>query len=170
MSPTIFLILASLAVISAMFVVFAKNPVHSVLALIVTFFSIAGLYLLMNAQFLFVVQIIVYAGAIMVLFLFVLMLLNLSADTEPQKSSRFRMIASASAGLLSLAFSAGMVIDATMGERNIANIQEIGLVKHLGKVLFTDYLVPFEISSILFLAGMVGAVMLGKRTSKESNS
>ncbi len=170
MSPTIFLTLAIIAVISAMFVVFAKNPVHSVLALIVTFFSIAGLYLLMNAQFLFVVQIIVYAGAIMVLFLFVLMLLNLSADTEPQKSNRFRVIASASAGLLSLVFSAGMVIDATMGDRNVANIQEIGLVKHLGKVLFTDYLVPFEISSILFLAGMVGAVLLGKRTPKESKS
>ena len=152
MSPTIFLTLAIIAVVSAMFVVFAKNPVHSVLSLIVTFFSIAGLYLLMNAQFLFVVQIIVYAGAIMVLFLFVLMLLNLSADTEPQKSNRFRVIASASAGLLSLVFSAGMVIDATMGDRNVANIQEIGLVKHLGKVLFTDYLVPFEISSILFLA------------------
>jgi NADH-quinone oxidoreductase subunit J len=170
MSPIVFLIFAAIAVISAMTVVFAKNPVHSVLALIITFFSIAGLYLLMNAQFLFIVQIIVYAGAIMVLFLFVLMLLNLNADSEPQKSGRFRLIATFCAGLLMLAFAAAMKIDPAMAEKNVASVPEIGLVKNLGKVLFTDYLVPFEISSILFLAGMVGAVLLGKRTPKDVQS
>ena len=87
MTEYIFLTLAVISIITALLMVFSKNPVHSVLYLILTFFAIAGQYILLNAQFLAVVHIIVYAGAIMVLFLFVLMLLNLNADTEPQKSA-----------------------------------------------------------------------------------
>ena len=87
MSQYIFIILSLLTVLSALAVVFAKNPMYSVLSLIVCFFTVAGHYILLNAQFLAIVHVIVYAGAIMVLFLFVVMLLNLNADTEPHKSN-----------------------------------------------------------------------------------
>ena len=82
----VFYTLAAASIFTALMMVFARNPVHSVIWLILTFFSLAGQYILLNAQFLAVVHIIVYAGAIMVLFLFVLMLLNLNEDTEPQET------------------------------------------------------------------------------------
>ena len=100
MTLAIFLILAVVSVVFALLVVFSKNPVHSVLYLILTFFTIAGQYVLLNAQFLAVVHIIVYAGAIMVLFLFVLMLLNLNQETEPQKSTLWKVAGAIAAGLL----------------------------------------------------------------------
>jgi NADH-quinone oxidoreductase subunit J len=96
----IFYILSGLTILTAIMMIAARNPVHSVLYLIITFFLISGQYLLMNAQFLFVVNIIVYAGAIMVLFLFVLMLLNLNKETEPQKSMKTKLAGVISGGLL----------------------------------------------------------------------
>src|SRR5947208_1605736 len=102
MSQYVFYFLSFLAILSALMVVFSKNPVHSVLYLILTFFAIAGHYILLNAQFLAAVHIIVYAGAIMVLFLFVIMLLNLNADTEPHKSNKVKFAAAISGGLLLL--------------------------------------------------------------------
>ena len=92
--------LGVVSITTALLVVFSKNPIHSVLYLILTFFSIAGQYVILNAQFLFIVQIIVYSGAIMVLFLFVLMLLNLSGDTEPQKDNVFKIISVVAGGLI----------------------------------------------------------------------
>lgn len=161
----IFLTLAVISVATALLMVTAKSPVHSVLYLILTFFAIAGQYVLLNAQFLAVVHIIVYAGAIMVLFLFVLMLLNLNNDTEPQKSSSWKLAAALASGMLLLTMVGalkGSISVATPAEPNA----EIGLVENLGKVLFTDFVVPFEIAGILFLAAMVGAVMVGKRDVK----
>jgi NADH-quinone oxidoreductase subunit J len=165
MSLYIFLTLAVISVITALLMVFTKNPVHSVIYLILTFFSIAGQYILLNAQFLAVVHIIVYAGAIMVLFLFVLMLLNLNADTEPQKSRGWKISAAIAAGLLLVT-----LVGALRGSVQV-NIPtnadgSVGLVENLGKVLFTDFVVPFEIAGILFLAAMVGAVLVGKRDLK----
>lgn len=142
-------------------VVFSKNPVHSVLYLVITFFAIAGHYLLLNAQFLAAVHIIVYAGAIMVLFLFVIMLLNLNKETEPHKNIFIKFAAVISAGVFML-----VLVGSLRGAEMIAGTTSdpnIGLVKNIGKVLFGEFMLPFEISSILFLAGMVGAVMLGKK-------
>ncbi len=165
MSLYLFLTLAVISVVTALLMVFSKNPIHSVLYLILTFFAIAGQYILLNAQFLAVVHIIVYAGAIMVLFLFVLMLLNLNKDTEPQKSGIWRLSAGIAAGMLLLtllaALKGGIQIDTPAVMDN-----KVGLVENLGMVLFTDYVVPFEISGILFLAAMVGAVMVGKKDLK----
>ena len=142
-------------------VVFSRNPVYSVLYLIVTFFSIAGHYVLLNAQFLAAVHVIVYAGAIMVLFLYVIMLLNLNeADNEPQKSNLLKVAAVITGGLLMT-----ILIGALKGSEQFAQATpdaNMGYVKNLGTVLFTDYLLPFEITSLLLLAAMVGAVMLGK--------
>lgn len=165
MTLYIFLTLAILSVIMALLMVLSRNPVHSVLFLILTFFAIAGQYVLLNAQFLAVVHIIVYAGAIMVLFLFVLMLLNLSRDSEPQKSNLWRVSGAIASGCLLLT-----LVGAMRGSIEIAAPEAenpgIGLVENLGKVLFTEFVVPFEIAGILFLAAMVGAVLVGKRDLK----
>ncbi len=139
----------------------SKNPVHSVLYLVVTFFSIAGHYFLLNAQFLGVVHIIVYAGAIMVLFLYVIMMLNLNEKVEPFKSNAQKFAGVAASGLL------GLVLIATMRTAEIKTIanpnSEIGFVSNLGQTLFNDYLLPFELASILLLAAMVGSVFLSKK-------
>ncbi len=166
MTEYIFYFLSFLALISAVMVVASKNPVHSVLYLIITFFAIAGHYVLLNAQFLAAVHVIVYAGAIMVLFLYVIMLLNLNKEAEPHKSNLIKFAAVLSGGaLLTVLVAALKGVDTQTaiigGERNI------GLVKNLGKILFTEYLFPFEVSSVLFLAAMVGAVMLGKNEPKQ---
>jgi len=157
----LFWALSGIALFSALMVVTSKNPVFSVLWLIVTFFTISGHYILLNAQFLAVVNIIVYAGAIMVLFLFVIMLMNLSKDTEPQKSKWLKLAGAVAGGCLLLVLVAALRNTETrMTELGTGNI---GLIQNLGNVLFTEYVVPFEIASILFLSAMVGAVVIGKK-------
>lgn len=157
----LFWILSALAIASALMVVVSKNPVHSVLWLIVVFFAISGHYILLNAQFLFIVNLIVYAGAIMVLFLFVIMLMNLNTDTEPQKNKWLRFAGVLAGGCLMLVFVAALKQSNTqtveMGTGNI------GLIENLGKALFNEFVLPFEISSVLFLSAMVGAVVIGKK-------
>jgi NADH-quinone oxidoreductase subunit J len=160
-----FYFLSFLAVLSALMVVFSRNPIYSVLYLIITFFCVACHYLILNAQFLAAVHIIVYAGAIMVLFLYVIMLLNLNRDSEPLKSNAFRFIAVISAGLLMVVF-VGALRGAESSQVVLTKSVEIGLVKNLGMMLFNEFLLPFEIVSILLLAAMVGAVMLGKTHMK----
>jgi NADH-quinone oxidoreductase subunit J len=162
MSLYIFLTLGVVSVITALLMVFSKKPVHSVLYLILTFFAIAGQYIMLNAQFLAVVHIIVYAGAIMVLFLFVLMLLNLNQDTEPQKSAMWKLSAGVASGLLLVTLLGALRNSISVTIPSDAN-PNIGLVENLGRELFTNFVVPFEISGILFLAAMVGAVLVGKR-------
>jgi NADH-quinone oxidoreductase subunit J len=158
----IFYFLSVLVIFSAMMVVFSKNPVHSVLYLIVTFFGIAGHYFLLNAQFLAAVHIIVYAGAIMVLFLYVIMMLNLNKEAEPHKPVWVKFAAVIAGGLLMITLVGSLRGAETMMKVNPAN-EQIGLVENLGKALFGPFLLPFEISSVLFLAAMVGAVMLSKK-------
>lgn len=166
--PPAFLVLSFITILCALYVVTNNNPIYSVLALILTFFSISAHYVLLNAQFLAVVNLIVYAGAIMVLFLFVLMLLNLNKENEPVVKVGWYVGAAISAGLLLVTLAAALHRSSEQIMRNPAD--NIGLVKNLGKVLFTDYLVPFELSGILFLAAMVGAVLLGKRQTFNENS
>lgn len=160
-----FIFLAVVAVLSALIVVFSRNPVYSVLALILTFFAIAGHYFMLNSPFLAAVHIIVYAGAIMVLFLYVIMMLNLNKDSEPNKNRTWIFGATVASGLLILVLGASL--GTASGLTGAATVDDnIGLVENLGLVLYRDYLLPFEVSAILFLAGMVGAVMLGKREIK----
>ncbi len=146
---------------SALMVITSKNPVYSVLWLIVTFFTISGHYILLNAQFLAIVNIIVYAGAIMVLFLFVIMLMNISKDNEPQKNKWLKLIGALSGGCLLLVLVAAL--RNTEEQMTELGTGDIGLIKNLGSVLFTEYVVPFEIASILFLSAMIGAVVIGKK-------
>lgn len=146
-------------------VILEKNPIHSVLYLVITFFAIAGHYVLLNAQFLAAVHIIVYAGAIMVLFLFVIMLLNLNRETEPHKKIAVKIAAVISSGLLLIILVGALKSTTALPFPEHTNT-EIGLVKNLGQVLFKQFLLPFEVASILFLSAMVGAVMLGKKDIK----
>jgi len=162
MSQLLFYILSALTVISALVVVFAKHPMYSVLSLIVCFFTIAGHYILLNAQFLAITHIIVYAGAIMVLFLFVVMLLNLNRETEPHKSPKLKFAATISAGMLFLILIAALK-STTLEKFSFPPPSTNGMIQHVGQRLFTDYLLPFEISSILFLSAMIGAVVLAKK-------
>jgi NADH-quinone oxidoreductase subunit J len=149
----------------ALMVVLSKNPIHSVLYLVLTFFAIAGHYVLLNAQFLAAVHIIVYAGAIMVLFLFVIMLLNLNKDTEPHKSLWLKGSAAVASGSLLVILVGSLRGAEQMTPAGTYN-NSIGLIENLGQTLFKDFLLPFEVASILLLGAMVGAVMLGKKSIK----
>ena len=162
MEQILFFTVALITIISAVYFVFAKNPLYSILSLIVTFFSIAGLYILLNAQFLGIVQIIVYAGAIMVLFLYILMMLNLNEADESKKPSYGKFIAIFSAGLLFIGML-GAYKGMAMNSAAVNVNQSVGLTKELGRLLFNEYVLPFEMASVLILAGIVGAVLIGKR-------
>jgi len=162
----LFWVLSIIAIGCALGVILSRNPISSVLFLIGTFFAISGHYLLMNAQFLAIVNIIVYAGAIMVLFLFVIMLMNLNADVEPQKGRLIQLAGVIAGGTLFL------VILAALKTATYAPFDRtatgIGLIQNLGKALFTQYVLPFEISSVLFLSAMIGAVVIGKKEDQPS--
>ncbi len=160
----LFFFLSALAIFSAIMVLISKNPIHSVLWLVAVFFAISGHYILLNAQFLAIVNMIVYAGAIMVLFLFVVMLMNLNAETEPQKNLWMKLAGVISGGCLLMVF-VSLVRQATdlHAKKAMTSTGDIGLIKNLGKLLFSDYVVPFEITSVLFLSAMIGAIVIGKK-------
>lgn len=158
----LFYIFAIILIISALAVVCLENPMHSALCLILNLFCVAVFFAMLEAHFLAVVQIIVYAGAIMVLVLMVLMLLNLKVE-NPRKTSLAYVILSAVLalvlfGLLSSLFEVGF---AGMPMHALS-----GTVKQIGKLLYTKYLFTFEIASILIMAAITGAVMLAKRKYK----
>ncbi|HXH18849.1 MAG TPA: NADH-quinone oxidoreductase subunit J [Chitinophagales bacterium] len=162
-----FLGLAAMSLLGAIMVVTTKKPLYSILYLIFTFFCIAAHFVILNAQFLAVVQVIVYAGAIMVLFLFVVMLLNLNKESEYRKPALLKVAAAMSGGMLLLLTVAGVV---KSGAGNVETAEAalytqttIGYVSNLGLSLFKEYLIPFEVVSILFLSAMVGAVVLGRK-------
>lgn len=164
---SVFYFVAFLSIFFALMTIFTKNPVHSVLYLVITFFTFTVHYILLNAQFLAVVNFIVYMGAIMVLFLFVLMLLNLNKETEPLKSNLVKFMG-VIAGACLLLTVAGSLRVLEVSQPLVLENPDIGLVGNLGKVLFSDFLLPFEISSILLLTAMVGAVLLAKKDPKKA--
>jgi NADH-quinone oxidoreductase subunit J len=157
--------LSTIAFICAIYTVLAKNPIFSAISLLLCFAAIAGHYLLLNAQFLFIVHIIVYAGAIMVLFLTTLMLMNLNDETEKHKPAISQMAA------IAVSIVMGLVL--ILAVRKIGFIQPVkaptegvGMIVNLGKVLLDEYFYPFEFISILLLSAMVGVVLLTKKDKK----
>jgi NADH-quinone oxidoreductase subunit J len=153
--------LSGLAIFSAIMMLASNKPIHSLLYLIVCFFALAGHYLMLNAQFLAIVNLIVYAGAIMVLFLFTVMLLNLNLEHELRKSNLARITAVFSGGLLMISLIA--VLKGLEGHpAYIYAVSQIGIANNLGMVLYNEYIFPFELASLLFLTAMVGAVMMVK--------
>lgn len=172
MADKLFYFLTFLALLSAVMVVFSRNPVHSVLYLILTFFALSGHYVLLNAQFLAVVNLIVYAGAIMVLFLFTIMFLNMKDQAEASKPMFLKLSAVVLGGLFLMAMVVALQkMETTSQDFDAANYNsQAGMVESLGQALFSKFLLPFELVSVLFLVAMAGAVMLGRREEGERNS
>lgn len=157
----LFCFLSFLTIVSALSVILSRNPVYSVLSLILCFFSIAGHYILLSAPFLAVVHIIVYAGAIMVLFLFVIMLMMRTSDVGltswVKRIGSFFVVGAFGVTIIALMQRGTLVLP-----RYLASVE--GSVSSLGRVLFGAYALPFELSTILFLSAVVGVVMLGKKS------
>jgi NADH-quinone oxidoreductase subunit J len=168
MSPIqiIFYILAAITLSTAFLTIYSKNPIHSAIYLVICFFSIAGHYLLFNAQFLAIVHIIVYSGAIMILFLFTIMLMNLNKEDEVHKPRITRLGAIVVFCLLSIVMMGVFVNSKTMmGEYDMTG-EDYQSIKKLGKILLNEYMVPFEFASILLLVAMIGTVLLSKKETK----
>lgn len=164
MELLIFYPLALVSVILALFVVFNKSPIGSAVCLIGMMLGLAGVFILLQAHFLAILQIIVYAGAIMVLFMFVIMLLNLKDDDTKWKIRERNIFLSSATGVLIVGILY-KIIDVTTDTKldSPASVPEnFGTVELVGTSLFTDFVLPFEVASILLLAAMVGAVVLAK--------
>ena len=163
---TLFFILGAVALISGGLVVFQKHPLRSALWLIVNFFAVAGIYLLAHAEFIAAIQVIVYAGAIMVLFLFVIMLLNLRQPEEhptiPFIGQKF--LGTVLAGFVALLMIYGFTRAKLPAAREA--LPGLGNTESIARSLFTDYLLPFEVTSVLLLVAIVGAVVLAKSRLK----
>jgi len=162
-------IFAALAAGGGIGMIASRNPMASLLFLVMTLFSLAGIYVLLDAQFIAAVQVIVYAGAIMVLFLFVIMLLNLGHDFQPDVRRGAWIVAGfVSAGLIGYVLSRSVAVPGVLGDlsggaRVDAAVSELGAVGAVAFPLFRDFVVPFEITSILLLVAAIGAVLLAKR-------
>jgi len=157
----IFFVFAVLAVFGGIMVISHRNPVYSALFLVLTFFSLAGEYVLLSAHFIAVVHVAVYAGAIMVLFLFVIMLLNVKVETRARGAFKYMIL---------IALPVAFVLFLELGylalrgfEKRVVQGNDLGTVESIGEALFSTYLLPFEITSILLLVAMMGALYLSKR-------
>lgn len=162
-----FFLFAALAVGAALEVVMQRNPLYSALALIVTFAAFAANYIMLSAQFLAAIQIIVYAGAIIVLFVFVIMLLNVrSEESRLDRYQALRWIVAPSVGVL---FAAAFYVIKTSKLEELAPspaAASVGTVETIGGALFTSYLLPFEAASVLIMMAIVGALVLAQRQHK----
>ena len=159
----IFVSLAGVAALSAVGVVAFGNPIRSALCLVVNFFTLAFLYFTLNAEILGITQIIVYTGAIMVLFLFVIMLLNLGGPQALRESRDMKRLVGIAFGLLLFGLVASQVILPLKGVASNLAPAGFGAPGPVGRTLFTTYMWPFEMASILLLIGIVGSILLAKR-------
>jgi NADH-quinone oxidoreductase subunit J len=163
-----FYLLSIITLATAFMTIYSKNPIHSAIYLVICFFTVAVHYLLLNAQFLAIVHIIVYSGAIMILFLFTIMLMNLNKEDEVHKPRFTRLGA-----IISFILLCGILIFMFLHSTPIADDsydvtgEDFQSIKTLGKVLLNEYMVPFEFASILLLVAMIGAVLLSKKEGKK---
>ncbi len=160
MEPILFTLFGAIAVGGALLVVTRKNPMSAALSLIMSLFAVAALFVLRQAHFLAAIQVIVYAGAVVVLFIFVIMLINVPENRLPiEKPTVYRLLGVVAAGLL--------MIEGGLASRNFSApataVGEVGSVEAVGHALFTDYLFAFEVTSVLLLAAVVGATVLAKK-------
>ena len=163
----VFCLLGFNTLASAFLTVFSRNPIHSAIYLVICFFSIAGHYLLLNAQFLAIVHIIVYSGAIMILFLFTIMLMNLNKEDEVHKPRITRLGAIVSFCLVCLVLIAIFTNSKPIVGEYVATVEDYQSINFLGKILLNEYMVPFEFASILLLTAMIGTVLLSKKEKLE---
>ena len=159
----IFYVLAAITLSTAFLTIYSKNPIHSAIYLVICFFSIAGHYLLFNAQFLAIVHIIVYSGAIMILFLFTIMLMNLNKEDEVHKPRITRLGAIVVFCILSVVLITIFINSKTIVGDYETSGEDFQSIKKLGKILLNEYMVPFEFASVLLLVAMIGTVLLSKK-------
>lgn len=162
LSTFLFWFLSVIAIAAAIGTITARNPVFSALSLVLNFFALAGLYLTLQAEFIAVIQVMVYAGAIMVLFLFVIMLLNLSSDSKDAIASKLQMgLAVIAGGGFVLMMTRIFMIQLEPNKKQSALMN--GKVEKIGEWLLKDYVFPFEIISVILLASLVGAILIAKK-------
>jgi NADH-quinone oxidoreductase subunit J len=171
MIPALFAAFAAILVVSSLMVILHRNPVTSALFLVLAFCALAGIYLLMGAEFVGMVQIIVYAGAIMVLFLFVIMYLNLQKDVETGVQVALRRGLGWLLGAV-LLVEGGLLVSKAWAPRPTepgATVPAVGNTEQVGLALFSDWLFPFEVIAMVLLVAMVGVIVIGKglRASRE---
>lgn len=160
----LFFALATIAVAGGVSLILQKHPIHSALSLIVVMVSLAGLYLLLGAEFISAVQIIVYAGAIMVLFIFVIMLLNAGAEER----TNFSRMATYVGVPLAVVLAAGLAWWVSQGSQSLAALPgEVTSTHNLSVMLFREYAFPFELTSVLILIAILGAIVLAQRQGGE---
>lgn len=159
----IFYVLAAITLSTAFLTIYSKNPIHSAIYLVICFFSIAGHYLLFNAQFLAIVHIIVYSGAIMILFLFTIMLMNFNKEDEVHKPRITRLGAIVVFCILSLVLITIFINSKPIVGEYDTTGEDFQSIKKLGKILLNEYMVPFEFASVLLLVAMIGTVLLSKK-------
>lgn len=166
----IFYFLSAITLASAFLTIYSRNPIHSAIYLVICMMSIVGHYLMFNAQFLALVQLIVYAGAIMVLFLFTIMLMNLNKENEVHKPRITRLGAITIFILMSVVLLTIFINSKTiMGDYDVSG-EDFQSIKKLGTILLNEYMVPFEFASILLLVAMIGVVLLSKKEKIEKNN
>ena len=158
-----FYFLSSLAVIGGLLVITRRNPVHSALALILTLLALAGLYLMLYAPFVAGVQIILYAGGIMVLFLFVIMLVNLERNAKEEQFNKQWLVGILAAVALFGLFLAVFVKGREAFAKSVVQLPEDLNTQQVAQVLFTNYMFAFEIASLLLLVAIIGAVVMAKK-------
>ncbi len=163
----IFCVLSAITLSTAFLTIFSKNPIHSAIYLVICFFTIAGHYLLLNAQFLAMVHIIVYSGAIMILFLFTIMLMNLNEQREVHRPRITRLGAIVSFCLICLVLITIFINSKPIVGEYTSTGEDYQSIKVLGKILLNEYMVPFEFASILLLVAMIGTVLLSKKEKLE---
>lgn len=159
MEQVLFWLMAVVAVVSALTTISSRRPVHSALAFLVTLLSLAVLFLLLSAQFVAVIQIIIYAGAILVLFLFVIMLLHAQSGEGPQIKLRFQRPLAIALALLLFGGLSYLLLSSPLGAARPLPAG-MGTVQAVGGTLFDHFLLPFEVASVLLLVGVIGAVVL----------
>jgi NADH-quinone oxidoreductase subunit J len=163
----VFILTALTAVFAAVMVITRRNPIHSAMFLVLNFLCIAVLYLLLNAQFIAIVQVMIYAGAIMMLVVFVIMLL--SVEEERGRTMRLSPAQVMGVALVLILFAqliygvAVAVLPGDLGEFSPQRIAQVGDIKAVAGLLFTKFLFPFEVASVLLLVGIIGAVILSKK-------
>lgn len=159
----LFYILSAITLATAFLTIYSRNPIHSAIYLVICFFSIAGHYLLLNAQFLAIVHVIVYAGAIMILFLFTVMLMNLNREDEVYKPRVTRFGAIVLFTMMCIILILIFINSEPVADYYITTGEDYQSIKVLGQVLLNEYMVPFEFASVLLLVAMIGTVLLSKK-------
>lgn len=167
MLTTIFYILSALTLASAFLTILSRNPIHSAIYLVVCFFSIAGHYALFNAQFLAMVHLIVYSGAIMILMLFTVMMMNFNKERFIQKKKMVVFAAVVSFCLIAFVILAALLKSQPIIEEYHISGQDYQSIKVLGQVLLNEFVVPFELAAMLLLVSMIGAVLISKKDKNE---